>query len=204
MQNAIADLADATRAYLQANADLLNLTPQRIASIQPVCAVTPASVSAVSIVQASLPDMSEDTRAMCEAVQTAAPFLHWRQTYTQADGFSQAFLDTYGWFDLVGPEGPYTADGLRIMFGYWGPGLHYPDHSHVQEEHYVVLGGSAWFRLGAEAYRRLGPGEIFHTPPNAIHAAQMRDEPLLAMAVWRAEDLTVRIHLTDADRRVEV
>ena len=89
------------------------------------------------------------------------------------------------------------------MVGYWGEGLHYPDHSHVQEEHYLVLAGSAWFRWGDDPYRRVGPGQIFHTPPGAVHAAEMRDEPLLAMALWRAEDLTVRIHLTKTDKQVD-
>ena len=110
------------------------------------------------------------------AVQNTAPFMHWRRSYTEADGFPRTFLDSYGWFDLAGPEGPYTADDLRIMFGYWGQGLHYPDHSHAQEEHYLVLAGSAWFRLADQPFRRLGPGEVFHTPPGEIHAAEMRDE----------------------------
>ena len=88
------------------------------------------------------------------------------------------------------------------MFGYWGQGLFYPDHSHAQEEHYIVLAGSAWFRLESAPLRRLTAGQIFHTPPGKVHAAEMRDEPLLAMALWRAEDLTVRVHLSDADHQV--
>ena len=197
-------LAEAAGAFLRTNANRLHLSSAQIASIRPFAPVEAWGVPALDTVCNDLPPTSPDTLPLCRAVQAAARQMHWRRTYSEADGFPRAFLDTYGWFDLAGPEGPYTADNLRIMFGYWGPGLHYPDHSHVQEEHYCVLAGSAWFRLDNEPFRRLGPGDFFHTPPGAVHAAEMRDEPLLAMAIWRADDLSVRIHLTDADRNVQV
>ena len=204
MREEISDLAEAAKRWLHANRDRLGLEAEQIASIRPLCNVTHQPVPALDRICGDLPATAPETLPLRRAVQVAAHHMHWRRTYSQADGFPQAFLDTYGWFDLAGPDGPYTADGLRIMFGYWGPGLFYPDHSHAQDEHYCVLAGSAWFRLGDAPFRRLGPGEIFHTPPGAIHAAEMRDEPLLAMAIWRADDLTVRINLTDSDRDVEV
>ena len=196
-------LAAATQTWLNARLNLLQLDSQQVTSIRPCSDVKPQSVKALPQVRGELPETSPETQPLCHAVQQAAPHMHWRQTYSTADGFAQSFLDNYGWFDLAGPDGPYTADGLRIMFGYWGQGLYYPDHSHGQEEHYVVLAGAAWFRLEDQPFRRLGPGQIFHTPPGRVHAAEMRDAPLLAMAIWRAQDLTVRVHLTDSDHQVE-
>lgn len=204
LHQSISDLADAAKALLAVKAETMNLTTEQIASIRPYREVTPASVPVLPTLRGPLPPMSLKTQAVCEALQAAAPLMQWRRSYSEADGFPKSYLDSYGWFDLAGPDGPYTADGLRIMFGYWGAGLHYPDHSHVQEEHYLVLAGSSWFRLGAQPYQRVGPGQVFHTPPNAVHAAKMQDEPLLAMAIWRAEDLTVRVHLTESDHEVEV
>ena len=204
MHRSITELAEATRTLMTARADALHLDAQRIASLRPKGGIAPEPVPALERIMADSSPTAPETLSVARAVQQAAPFMHWRRSYSEDDGFPRAFLDTYGWFDLAGPDGPYTADNLRIMFGYWGPGLHYPDHSHAQEEHYTVLAGSAWFRLEDRPFRRLGPGEIFHTPPGTIHAAEMRDEPLLAMAIWRAEDLTVRVHLTGTDRQVEV
>ena len=204
MHSNITALKQATVSFLEAHAKHLKLATDQIRSIQPLQSIAPAPVPALDQIRGVLPETSRDTLPLCEALQQAAPHVQWRQTYTQADGFPKKFLDTYGWFDLAGPDGPYSAKDLRIMFGYWGSGLHYPDHNHAQEEHYVVLAGSAWFRLGSEPFHRLGPGQIFYTPPGAIHAAEMRDGPLLAMALWQAKDLTVQIHLTDSDRQVQV
>lgn len=204
MREETSDLAAATKSWLHANLDRLRLQAKQVDSIRPHCDVIHQPVPVLSRICAGLPATVPGTLPICHAVQAAARHMHWRRTYSQKDGFPQAFLDSYGWFDLAGPEGPYTADGLRIMFGYWGVGLQYPDHSHAQDERYCILAGSAWFRLAGQPFQRLGPGEVFHTPPGAVHAAEMRDEPLLAMAIWQAEDLTVRINLTDKDHDVEV
>lgn len=204
MHPTIPALAEAARALMTARADDLLLTPERIASLKPLHDVTHETVPALDLVRAELPPTTPETLPVAKALQAAAPHVRWRRSYSQEDGFAKAFLDTYGWFDLAGPDGPYTADNLRIMFGYWGPGLHYPDHSHAQHEHYLVLAGSAWFRLAGEPFRRHGPGEIFQTPPGVVHAADMRDEPLMAIAFWSAEDLSIRLHLTGNDRHVEV
>ena len=202
MHPAIEGLATATIMLLKAKAEDLNLTPRMIGSIQPYCAVEPADLPVLDLLPGILSDTAPETADLAQAIVNAAPHLAWRQTYSEADGFDRRYLDSYGWFDLAGPDGPYRADGFRVMMGYWGQGLIYPNHSHPPEEHYLVLAGGAKFRLNDDPYRRLGPGEIFHTPAGAIHSADMRDEPLMAMSIWRAEDVTVRINLTESDREV--
>ncbi|MEM7684122.1 MAG: dimethylsulfonioproprionate lyase family protein [Pseudomonadota bacterium] len=204
MHQAIDELAHRVTALLIVKARELGLSQEQIVSIRPMVEVEPHAVPALGEICGPLPPACPATDAVCRAVQRAAPYLCWRRTYSEADGFPAAFLTRYGWFDLAGPDGPYGAEGLRIMIGYWGDGLFYPDHSHEQEEHYLVLAGSAWFRLGDEPLRRVDAGEVFHTPPGTVHAAEMRDEPLMALAIWRAQDLTVRVHLTDSDRSVEI
>ena len=180
----------------------LDLSEPMIASIRPRDTIEPASLPVLAL----LPDIARcsdaETKGVVDAIIEAADHLAWRQTYDEEDGFDRGYLDRYGWFDLAGPEGPYEADGIRIMAGYWGQGLRYPDHSHSPEEHYLVLAGSAWFRLGQEDWYRLGPGGVFHTPAGGVHSADMRDEPLLAISIWRAADLSVQINLTDSDRNV--
>jgi len=204
MHPTIPALAEAARTLMTARADDLMLTPERIATLKPLHDIEHEPVPALHQIQSDKSPTTPETLPVARAIQAAAPHMRWRQSYSEDDGFPRAFLDTYGWFDLAGPDGPYTADNLRIMIGYWGPGLHYPDHSHAQHEHYLVLAGSAWFRLADEPFRRHGPGDVFQTPPGFVHAAEMRDEPLMAIAFWSAEDLSIRLHLTDNDRHVEV
>lgn len=195
-------LMQETCALLTARADSMHLTAEMIASIRPAREVTPAYLPALERLGDAVALAGPETRPLAEALLAAAPHLAWRQTYEEADGFDRRYLDSYGWFDLAGPTGPCEADGIRVMMGLWGKGIVYPNHSHPPDEHYLVLAGSAWFRRGDDPYHRLGPGEVFHTPPGTVHSADMRDESLLALAVWRADDLSVQINLTESGRDV--
>ncbi len=177
----------------------LDLSEADLATITPADAPPPTELSALDHFD-GLPDLAgPGTRPVVEAVLAARPHLAWRQTYRASDGFDADYLARYCWCDLAGPHGPYRAQGLRIMIGYWGQGLVYPDHSHPPEEHYLVLAGASWIGLGDEPLRRHGPGDVFHTPPGAVHSAEMRDAPLLALAIWRGADLGVRIQLPGRD-----
>lgn len=203
MHQSITDLMAAVLALLHTKADPMALTPAMLVSAAPrAAAPPPADLPVLSLIPAIAGRAAPETRAVCDRLAEARAHLPWRQTYSEADGFDRAYLDTYGWTDLAGPAGPYRAEGIRIMIGYWGQGLIYPDHSHPPEEHYLVLAGSARFRLDTDPFETVGPGGVFHVPARAVHSAEMRDEALLAISVWRAEDLSVRINLTDDDRDV--
>lgn len=202
MTPALETLVAETKALLRAKKQAMHLTDAQIESIRPAREVTPATLPAVESLPAVAALASAETAAVANALIAAAPDLAWRQTYDEGDGFDRRFLETYGWFDLAGPTGPCTADGIRVMMGVWGQGLHYPNHSHPPDEHYLVVAGASWIRLDNDPYLRHGPGEVFHTPPNAVHAADMRDAPLLAIAVWKGEDTSVQINLTELDRDI--
>ena len=204
MRSKLDALMKVTTAFLKSRARDLALTPDMISSIKPWRDAIPATLPMLSLLPAIQSRASRETDEVTNRLITAASVLPWRQTYDEADGFDRRFLDTYGWTDLAGPEGPYRADGFRLMAGYWGQGLVYPDHSHPPDEDYIVLAGSAWFALNDDPLRKLGPGEIFHVPSRTVHSAEMRDEGLLALAIWRAEDVSVRINLTESDRNVSM
>lgn len=202
MPKEICALIEALNDLLRAKAADLSLTEDMIDSIQPLTAPKPAKLPMLTLLPDTRARASAETTDVTARLIEAAPLLPWRQTYDEEDGFDRRFLETYGWTDLAAPDGPYQADGFRLMLGYWGQGLTYPDHSHPPDEHYMVLAGSAWFRLNDDPFERRGPGEVFHVPSGVIHSAEMRDEGLLAISIWRAKDVSVRINLTDIDRNV--
>lgn len=145
----------------------------------PVCKLLPAT----------LPLASDATRPAVSALINAAPDLHWRQTYTEADGFSRSWLDNYGWINLISPEGLYVSDQIRVSIGYWGAGQHYDEHSHAPEEVYLVLAGRARFHAEGRDPIDAGPGDTIHHRPHQKHAMDMTPGPLLAAAFWRGADL---------------
>ena len=81
-------LAAATQTWLNARLNLLQLDSQQVTSIRPCSDVKPQSVKALPQVRGELPETSPETQPLCHAVQQAAPHMHWRQTYSTADGFA--------------------------------------------------------------------------------------------------------------------
>ena len=115
--------------------------------------------------------------------------LAWSQTYGAAD-VSAAFLDRYGWTELIGLTGPIASQRLACGFLLLGPAVEYPSHHHPAEEIYLVLSGTADWRRGDEPWMQRPPGALVHHPPDMRHAMRTGDAPLLALYLWRGDGLT--------------
>ena len=70
--------------------------------------------------------------------------LKWNTTYSENE-VGPEFIKRYGWFDLIGPNGPFLIKSTRIIIGYWVENLDYQMHWHEAEEGDVPLVGSALF-----------------------------------------------------------
>jgi hypothetical protein len=101
----------------------------------------------------------------------AAPRLAWRQTYS-ADYFGVRFLENYGWTEFIGPE------------------MEYPAHAHEAEEILHSSGRARHWRRDAQDWRLRAPVESIFHPSWAPHAMRTDRQPLLALYVWRAGDIT--------------
>lgn len=120
--------------------------------------------------------------------------LEWRRTYT-ADEMEAAFLENYGWAELIGNRGPFACRTLLCGFLLLGPDTLYRRHRHAAEELYLPLSGTAqWWRDDGQ-WRTVPPGAVLHHPPWMPHATRTTAEPLLAMYLWRGEGLDVKSEL---------
>jgi hypothetical protein len=122
------------------------------------------------------------------AVCRAAPFLAWRQTYTEED-IGRAFLDNYAWCAIVSTEGPLVSERIACGFLLLGPHVHYPRHSHPAEEIYLTLSGTAAWQRGAGAWAERAPGALIHHAADEPHAMRTTASPLLALYLWRGADI---------------
>ena len=129
------------------------------------------------------------TRALCRELSQAAAHLSWGQTYS-ADDFGPAFLERYGWTELIGQRGPYASDSTACGFLLLGPDIAYPRHRHEAEEVYVVLSGTAAWQKADGPVAPQAPGTVIHHPPWCWHAMRTGEEPLLALYLWRGGNLT--------------
>lgn len=136
-------------------------------------------------------------RPLIGAIIDANTYLKWQQSYTEKDGFDAHYLANYGWFNLMSPDGPYRSDDLRISFGYWESGLVYKTHWHEPEEIYIPLSGKALFHSEGRPSRLCGPGDTVVHKSNQPHSIEITPGPLLAMAIWRGENLNRKSDLPD-------
>lgn len=119
--------------------------------------------------------------------------LTWRQTYA-AGVVGAAFLRNYGYAELVGMK---SIPGGRIACGFLvlGPSTLYPRHRHEAEEIYIPLRGTARWQQSDAVWRERGPGAVIHHTSDEPHAMQTGAEPLLALYVWRSDQLDQRARL---------
>jgi mannose-6-phosphate isomerase-like protein (cupin superfamily) len=116
------------------------------------------------------------------------PRFHWNQSYSEED-FGPAFLENYGFLELLGTRGHFVSDRLACGFLAIGPNTEYAAHRHAADEIYVVVAGTAQWRKGKSRYIALAPGSVIHHPSQVVHAMKTNAEALLAFYIWRGGDL---------------
>lgn len=125
----------------------------------------------------------------------AAPSLAWRQTYTSKD-LDRAFLDNYGWSEILGSgNGPLTSERIACGFLILGPSTHYPRHRHEAEEIYLPLSGTAAWQQGDAVWQERAPGTLIHHASDEPHAMRTGGSPLLALYLWRSDNLGQKARL---------
>ena len=138
-----------------------------------------------------LPDTLANTTPQTRPLVTRlleTPNLAWRQTYAAAD-LGAAFLEGYGWTELIGLRGPIPSETLAAGFLLLGPHIHYPNHHHAAEELYIPLAGTAEWARGEQPFTPRPPGTTIHHPSRMPHAMRTAETPLLALYLWRDGDL---------------
>jgi hypothetical protein len=145
-----------------------------------------------------LPDIGRDPAAfgigLVTAVCRSAPSMAWRQTYSAKD-LDAAFLDNYGWSEILGASGPISSERIACGLLILGPSTHYPRHRHEAEEIYLPLSGTAEWQQGDAPWRERSPGTAIHHARDEPHAMRTGAVPLLALYLWRSEDLTQKARL---------
>lgn len=131
----------------------------------------------------------ESTAGLVKVLTAISDRLYWQQTYSQ-DDLGQHFLDRYGWFMLVGSDAPVKNTSILAGFLLLGPDVEYPVHKHAAEEVYVILSGSASWKIGDADWQLKPAGSIIHNPSWQLHGMRTdRCEPLLTGFLWNAYEV---------------
>jgi len=152
--------------------------------------VEPHHLPASDRLELMVPHTSPTTYGIVAQFATGRNSLHWEQAYTSADSqVTDHMLDNYGYAELVGKNGPFLSDRVRAGVAIYGPGIHYPLHNHAAAEIYVVLAGSAIFRLENISPKKRVPGEVIYHPPNAGHGLDTGQDTLVIFYLWHGGDM---------------
>jgi hypothetical protein len=145
-----------------------------------------------------LPDVRQSapmfSAELVGAVVDAAPMLAWRRSYSLAT-VGEAFYENYGWTEFAGLTGPVSSKRLACGLLLLGPQVTYPPHRHEAEEIYVPLAGTAKWRHSNDFWRERPPGNVIHHARHESHAMRTGPEPLLALYLWRSQNLAQSSHL---------
>jgi mannose-6-phosphate isomerase-like protein (cupin superfamily) len=98
---------------------------------------------------------------------------------------------------LVGSRGLTDDDFVNLGLTLMAPRTHYPLHAHPAIEVYLVLSGTAGWRIQGQPFRTQPPGSLLLHRSGIGHAMLTNAEPLLALYVWRGDLATAPIYVED-------
>jgi hypothetical protein len=129
-----------------------------------------------------------------KTLKSCTEHLSWGQTYT-AEDFGEAFLENYGWTELIGLRGPVASKDIACGFLLLGPNTEYPKHSHEAEEVYVPFNSQTlWIQEEDDWILRQSGVPIYHRAWIA-HGMRTGSTPLLALYIWYGGNLAQKSHI---------
>jgi mannose-6-phosphate isomerase-like protein (cupin superfamily) len=150
--------------------------------------VAPQGLPVLQWLETAAANSAPEYEAIANYLCFWSPDLAWAQTYSAAE-VGGAFLDRYGWTELIGTRGPIASASLAAGFLLLGPETEYPAHHHVAEEVYVPISGQAQWRRGGASWRVQPTGTPIYHASGESHAMRTMAAPLLALYLWRSGDL---------------
>jgi mannose-6-phosphate isomerase-like protein (cupin superfamily) len=153
-------------------------------------AVAASRLAVADRLEAALDSSVTEAHELLQTFIRYQDHLHWEQSYRKGDGLvPDAMLDAYGFAEIIGARGPFVSERIRAGIGIWGPAIDYPQHQHRAEEVYILLSGSARFKLGDKAETSHHHGDVVFVASNTPHAFRSGDEGLVVCYLWQAGDL---------------
>ena len=126
------------------------------------------------------------TSLLAQAINQLAPFLNWQRTRGY-EVLGEDYLEGYGYCSLIGPGLLVEHEQLKLGFGIWRPGLHYPLHYHAAEECYHVIGHAMMLRRQDEQWKTYCDADAIYNPPWVKHELKTRSGPMFLLYTWRGE-----------------
>ena len=125
---------------------------------------------------------------MCPLI-SSLPFC-WAPPQTSSDPLYRDHSHFKAHVELLGPAGLVKSSKVRI--GLYGmlPHSEYGIRTHPAEETYIMLAGSAFWKVADAPYQRLFPGERSYHPSMVPHATRTTEDAFMSFYVWDGDIAT--------------
>jgi len=130
----------------------------------------------------------DSAHPLCDLISNL-PFC-WAPPQTSSDPLYHKHSLFKAHVELLGPGGLLTSSRVRI--GLYGmlPHSEYGLRTHPAEETYIMLAGSAFWKLADAPYRQLFSGERSHHPSMLPHATRTGDDAFMSIYIWDGDIAT--------------
>jgi len=117
------------------------------------------------------------------------PF-HWTPPATSKDPLYTEHSRFKTHVELIGPTGLAASSSIRL--GLYGMLAHceYGLRTHPAEETYIMLAGSAFWKVADTPYRQLFASERSYHPSMVPHATRTRDDAFMSIYIWDGDIAT--------------
>ena len=159
------------------------------AELQRAKAEAPPKQDAVTLAPPFLEVMAQDAALpICDLI-AKLPF-QWAPPKTSSDPLYEEHSHFKAHVELLGPTGLVVSSKVRI--GLYGmlPHCEYGLRTHPAEETYIMLAGSAFWKVADAPYQRLFAGQRSHHPSMAPHATKTRDDAFMSIYIWDGDIAT--------------
>ena len=124
---------------------------------------------------------------LASQVENAMPYILWGGADLGEDRIPKDLADAMPTCELVGPDGMFFAENIRVGLWMQLPGLTYGPRHHIAEETFHIIAGEGlWSAEGRETAIHGSGAEIFH-PSNIQHTSVTRDKPFFTAWRWSGE-----------------
>lgn len=128
------------------------------------------------------------------AIAPFLPALSWRYGYPEHPEWP-GLAERLAFAPLIGTRAPFTDAAAHLGLTLIAPATHYPLHAHPAIELYLVLSGTAEWRVSEAPFAPRPPGALILHASGIGHAMRTGTEPLLALYVWRGDLVTAPVYV---------
>ncbi|MFL2738621.1 MAG: dimethylsulfonioproprionate lyase family protein [bacterium] len=128
----------------------------------------------------ALNNISKNLSPVDVLIKSISEKLVWREA---SRGVPDFFKGGYAFAEIIGEQGLIVSENIRIGLFLQKPYVNYPFHAHEAEELYIILSGTASWKIDDKMFSVI-PGSIIKHQSCQDHATFTEEETLFALWIW--------------------